>query len=967
MLVSYAAQAGDDCFRRKEFKIVKTTFGTPDNGDISIAFPDGIAIGKSFQISASWAHNRQKYPNARYSLMAGFANQADEDSTSFFEFGVQSFQSIAIKELNTSAANLTKAITIGEDTSTIKHKYFKIQLQMFGGNDNDANAPAFLEVRVYKIPIIADIKGKVALTDFDFNSYQTAITPLGNAMVYLTDESSTGEIFRTNSEGCFALACPNDSKAYKLNIVRLEDTLPLTFRNVKNIEPISIDARLIGPLYDKNVFMADNLENITYPASIFYGFVSFKLPLLKSYSMTNQRALISNWAKYEGECSELRNGDTDSARADLAIRSMIHNVFLDSITTNSMKLSGETVKFVTDAVLAMLSLEDFKKAIDEIGKTVEKNEVAAMISNKMKSIIASYAYMFTEDIITRMNLKGNGKKIGEAIKESLKKVKEGLNKQLAGKKVQEGVWKVLKDEAIKNVVVVPGNEGLMTAYIGYTQDFVEQSVQKANEKIYTGSNEEAATIAHEIFEKDKKIVDSLAAFCTELKLTSNWESTIASIGLAATSMVELWYKSKGKAVPEMVATGILISNMIKQLSVVTISKAAQTMLYTFADQEKVLDHGTRAIYDVYFDANNPNWKKFSGIAVQNPFSIGLTAGLPPYMQDYADLLASAVTAAGSDSSNFYQSYKSLLLAENVLNDSLAMLNEKLTAVSDSAFLAENQALLDAFKELKFRNEIDRLNIDMRMMLGAIQFSNPLPIDTLSMLKDTILAGLNSLALLVQQAETIVASKNMPAYFSCTAHNTSKQMPKPFESFELVFKLKNIGSQDAKNVKVAIYADTTVTVGQPQEFVFETVGPMQEIAPSWALTARDLFKPYIYYQIEVTADGLEKRVFHYNKAIESSDTLNPVTEEKSADRIEINSISPNPTSGIVNVSYCAPALSVMKISVCDVFGTILYSANKTTGASATNDISINLADNPAGVYFLRIDCNGASTTRKIIKN
>ncbi len=968
ILVSSAAQANDDCFRRKEFKIVKTSFGTPDNGDVSIAFPDGVAIGKSFQVSASWAHNRMKYPNARYSIIAGFAKQSDEDSTSFFEYGVPSFQSMVLREINTAAANLTKTITIAEDTSIIKHKYIKIQIQVFGGNDNDANAPAFLEVRVYRIPIVADIKGKVAVTDFDFETFNTSVTPLGNAMVYLTDESSTGEIFRTNSEGCFALSNPNDGKAYKLNIVRLAEGLPLTFRNVKNIEPITIDARLIGPLYDKNEIMANNLEDIYYPASIFYGFVSFKVPLLKSYSMTNQRALVSDWAKYEGECSELRNGDYDSVRADLAIRSMIHNVFLDSITNNSMKLSGETVKFVTDAVLALLSLEDFKKVVDKIGDEVDKNEIAKLISNKMKSVIATYSYMFAEDIITRMNLKGNSKKIGEAVKETLKKVKEGMNAQLSGNKVQDGVWKTLKDEAVKNAVVVPGNEGLMAAYVGYTQDFVEQSVQKATDKIYTGTNEEAATLASDIFQKNKTTVDSLAGFCAQLKLTSNWESTLAAIGLASSSMVELWYKSKGKDVPQMVATGILMCNLIKQLSVVTISKAAQTMLYTLADQEKVLDHGTRAIYDVYYDANNPNQKKVRPIAWRAPFALVQPDALPGFMQNYVDLLSLAITAAaGSDSSSFCQSYQNLLAAENALDDSLALLNDRLSAASDSAFLAEHQALLDSFKELKFRNEIDRLSLDMRLLRAAIIFSDPISQEALAELKDSIETGINSLAAFVQQAETILAAESIPAYFSCRGVNTSKKQPKPLESFQVSCQLKNIGTEGATNVKVVIVADTSVLIDQPLEFVYESVGAMQEIAPSWTLAARDIYKPYIYYQIEVTADGMEKRVFQFNEAIESSDTLNPVAETRPISGIEIGSVFPNPTNGSVSISYSAPECSELTISVFDVFGTKLFTTNSLAPSSGANRVSVSLQDYPEGVYFLRFDGCGASSTRKVIKN
>jgi len=213
----------------------------------------------------------------------------------------------------------------------------------------------------------------------------------------------------------------------------------------------------------------------------------------------------------------------------------------------------------------------------------------------------------------------------------------------------------------------------------------------------------------------------------------------------------------------------------------------------------------------------------------------------------------------------------------------------------------------------------------------------------------------------------LATKSIPTYFSCLSHNTSKQQPKPLESFEVACKLKNIGSAGAANVKVSIVADTSVSVAQPIEFVYESVGAGQEIAPVWTLSARDQFKPYIYYQIEVTANGMEKRVFQFNKSIESSDTLNPVAESGPITALEISSVFPNPTNGSVSVSYYSPECSALSISVFDVFGTKLFTNNCQTVSSGANRVSINLADYPEGVYFLRIDGCGSSATRKIIKS
>ncbi len=88
----------DPCAANYESRCVKTTFGEPPAGDIIFNIPKGISIKKQFYLFASWAKSISTYPNARYSLIGGFATPENESTDKFFEYSTSSFDEIVFQE-----------------------------------------------------------------------------------------------------------------------------------------------------------------------------------------------------------------------------------------------------------------------------------------------------------------------------------------------------------------------------------------------------------------------------------------------------------------------------------------------------------------------------------------------------------------------------------------------------------------------------------------------------------------------------------------------------------------------------------------------------------------------------------------------------------------------------------------------------------------------------------------------------
>ncbi len=76
-----------------------------------------------------------------------------------------------------------------------------------------------------------------------------------------------------------------------------------------------------------------------------------------------------------------------------------------------------------------------------------------------------------------------------------------------------------------------------------------------------------------------------------------------------------------------------------------------------------------------------------------------------------------------------------------------------------------------------------------------------------------------------------------------------------------------------------------------------------------------------------------------------------------------SIYPNPSKGIFNIVFNTES-DAIKFNVYDVLGKNVYSKSNKAYA---NNYSLNLSNLSRGVYFLKIDRNNKSDTKKLVIN
>ncbi|WP_313807381.1 T9SS type A sorting domain-containing protein [Flavobacterium sp.] len=73
------------------------------------------------------------------------------------------------------------------------------------------------------------------------------------------------------------------------------------------------------------------------------------------------------------------------------------------------------------------------------------------------------------------------------------------------------------------------------------------------------------------------------------------------------------------------------------------------------------------------------------------------------------------------------------------------------------------------------------------------------------------------------------------------------------------------------------------------------------------------------------------------------------------------VYPNPVNNIVNISNTAN-IQIEKVSLTDVNGRIV----KTVNAGSLTDVQVNVSELNSGVYFMNIETNEGSATKKIVK-
>ncbi len=106
-----------------------------------------------------------------------------------------------------------------------------------------------------------------------------------------------------------------------------------------------------------------------------------------------------------------------------------------------------------------------------------------------------------------------------------------------------------------------------------------------------------------------------------------------------------------------------------------------------------------------------------------------------------------------------------------------------------------------------------------------------------------------------------------------------------------------------------------------------------------------------YAVEITQNGV---------CVDTSDCYNVFVTNISENKPDRIMIYPNPTSGIINLSLFAEPEN---ISITNITGKTIYRTDKASLVSTEIDIS----NQPAGIYYLRIQTEKEMFVRKIFKN
>jgi hypothetical protein len=142
----FPAATGDKSttlWEEPEVRVVKT-FGSPAFDDFKIKINPVALFGKDYKVKGQWASDVKTYPNAQYSIIAGFI----EDDAKFFDLGIFD---VKIHEQKEFSRFIDISFNIPKQAK--EYKYFKIQLTSRGNNEDNPSKADYFETRIFKIMI----------------------------------------------------------------------------------------------------------------------------------------------------------------------------------------------------------------------------------------------------------------------------------------------------------------------------------------------------------------------------------------------------------------------------------------------------------------------------------------------------------------------------------------------------------------------------------------------------------------------------------------------------------------------------------------------------------------------------------------------------------------------------------------------------------------------------------------------
>lgn len=83
-----------------------------------------------------------------------------------------------------------------------------------------------------------------------------------------------------------------------------------------------------------------------------------------------------------------------------------------------------------------------------------------------------------------------------------------------------------------------------------------------------------------------------------------------------------------------------------------------------------------------------------------------------------------------------------------------------------------------------------------------------------------------------------------------------------------------------------------------------------------------------------------------------------------DLVAISSVYPNPASGSTNVSFNLKQAGNVAVNITNLLGQTVATVNPGKLAAGSNNVSLNLSNIKAGVYFVNVSVDGVSTTKKL---
>ncbi|MBL7917388.1 MAG: T9SS type A sorting domain-containing protein, partial [Bacteroidia bacterium] len=157
------------------------------------------------------------------------------------------------------------------------------------------------------------------------------------------------------------------------------------------------------------------------------------------------------------------------------------------------------------------------------------------------------------------------------------------------------------------------------------------------------------------------------------------------------------------------------------------------------------------------------------------------------------------------------------------------------------------------------------------------------------------------------------------------------------------------------------APATVTVnnfstGTPANtYTWTSFPPTAAFSSSTAASPTITFASAGQYTVTLTANnGTATSVSNQVITVASCTGINDLTADVKF------AVYPNPTSGTLNIKL-ADGTSNFKYTVHNILGTVVASEN----VKNQDNVSINLANQAAGVYFVTIENNGKKSTQKIV--